>query len=123
MFILWNRRAVDKVVAQVSKPAVSRVSKPADALNWSGPIVLPRTADLEVGDTAGLETCATLDHPNLSVALGLAGSGHEHANAGLPLGLFLSKLWIMQAEMKQDFVSVDDYLSGEERGEVKHEYI
>jgi Uma2 family endonuclease len=29
----------------------------------------------------------------------------------------------MQAEMKQEFVSVADYLSGEERGEVKHEYI
>jgi hypothetical protein len=44
-------------VAQTSKSAVSRVSKPANA---------PRcvtSADLEVGDTAGLETCAT----NLSV--------------------------------------------------------
>ena len=40
-------------VAQVSKPAVSRVSKPADAPKGGDP------ADLEVGDTAGLETCAT----------------------------------------------------------------
>ena len=37
-------------VAQTSKSAVSRVSKPA-AINGG--------ADLEVGDTAGLETCAT----------------------------------------------------------------
>ena len=37
-------------VAQTSKSAVSRVSKPADAT---------KAADLEVGDTAGLETCGT----------------------------------------------------------------
>ena len=36
-----------------SKSAVSRISKSADLLPW------PRPADLEVGDTAGLETCAT----------------------------------------------------------------
>src|SRR5258708_22892540 len=29
----------------------------------------------------------------------------------------------MQAVSKQDFLSVEDYLSGEEDGEVKHEYI
>ncbi len=40
-------------VAQTSKSAVSRVSKPADA----APV--RRFADLEIGDTAGLETCAT----------------------------------------------------------------
>jgi hypothetical protein len=40
-------------VAQTSKSAVSRISKSADAPQ------LPRSADLEVGDTAGLETCAT----------------------------------------------------------------
>jgi hypothetical protein len=40
-------------VAQTSKSAVSRVSKPAVC-----PIAA-RHADLEVGDTAGLETCAT----------------------------------------------------------------
>jgi hypothetical protein len=38
-------------VPQVSKPAVPQVSKPAGPRN-SG-------ADLEVGGTAGLETCAT----------------------------------------------------------------
>jgi hypothetical protein len=42
-----------KPVAQTSKSAVSRVSKPADATQWRHP------ADLEIGDTAGLETCAT----------------------------------------------------------------
>jgi hypothetical protein len=40
-------------VAQASKPAVSQVSQPAELY------VLLRSADLEVGDTAGLETCAT----------------------------------------------------------------
>jgi multidrug efflux pump subunit AcrB len=40
-------------VAQTSKSAVSRISKSADAAS------APRAADLEVGDTAGLETCAT----------------------------------------------------------------
>jgi putative protease len=39
-------------VAQTSQSAVSRVSKPADLLTAG-------FADLEVGDTAGLETCAT----------------------------------------------------------------
>ncbi len=40
-------------VAQTSKSAVARVSKPADI----APV--RRSADLEIGDTAGLETCAT----------------------------------------------------------------
>jgi hypothetical protein len=40
-------------VAQTSKSAVSQVSKPAN-----GPPVR-RPADLEIGDTAGWETCAT----------------------------------------------------------------
>ncbi len=40
-------------VAQTSKSAVSRVSKPANG----APSVRP--ADLEIDDTAGLETCAT----------------------------------------------------------------
>jgi hypothetical protein len=39
-------------VAQTSKSAVSRVSKPA----VPGFVA---AADLEIGDTAGLETCAT----------------------------------------------------------------
>jgi len=43
-------------VAQTSESAVSRVSKPAAATQCVG------SADLEVGDTAGLETCATIDH-------------------------------------------------------------
>src|ERR1041385_6995947 len=40
-------------VAQTSKSAVSQVSKPASAPAFG------RDADLEIGDTAGLETCAT----------------------------------------------------------------
>jgi hypothetical protein len=40
-------------VARTSKSAVSRVSKPAAGTTAVG------LADLEVGDTAGLETCAT----------------------------------------------------------------
>ena len=40
------------LVAQTSKSAVSQVSKPA-------PPKVRLPADLEVGDTAGLETCAT----------------------------------------------------------------
>ena len=39
-------------VAQTSKSAVSRVSKPANHAS-------SHPADLEIGDTAGLETCAT----------------------------------------------------------------
>src|SRR5947209_12035705 len=46
-------------VAQVSKPAVSRVSKPANRCQHQARRRIPRHADLEVGDTAGLETCAT----------------------------------------------------------------
>src|SRR5437867_724891 len=53
-------RAVEKVVAQVSKPAVSRVSKPANASRGGVRSILLHLADLEVGDTAGLETCATI---------------------------------------------------------------
>ena len=41
-------------VAQTSKSAVSQVAKPAT------PPPLSRPADLEIGDTAGLETCATI---------------------------------------------------------------
>ena len=49
------------VVAQVSKPAVSRVSKPADASEHARHRGFQRPADLEIGDTAGLETCATFE--------------------------------------------------------------
>ena len=48
LILKWKGR-----VAQTSKSAVSRVSKPADAANAAS------AADLEVGDTAGSETCAT----------------------------------------------------------------
>src|ERR1039457_2531753 len=48
-----SRAADTGRVAQTSKPAVSRVSKPARRTTSNAP------ADLEIGDTAGLETCAT----------------------------------------------------------------
>jgi hypothetical protein len=43
-------------VPQTSKSAVSRVSKPANVTPFQ------RLADLEIGDTAGLETCGTPDY-------------------------------------------------------------
>jgi hypothetical protein len=51
------------LVAQTSKSAVSRVSKPADAAPWRHP------ADLEIGDTAGWETCATPVLPSSANAI------------------------------------------------------
>ena len=52
----WEREKV----AQTSKSAVSRVSKPAPVSHDVA------SADLEVGDTAGLETCAT--HPLVALS-------------------------------------------------------
>ena len=37
--------------------------------------------------------------------------------------IFSVKFFIMQAVVNQDFLSVEDYLAGEEAGEIKHEYI
>jgi hypothetical protein len=48
-----SKAATKTKVARTSKSAVSRVSKPAAGTAAVG------LADLEVGDTAGLETCAT----------------------------------------------------------------
>src|SRR5437867_10628241 len=74
--LFQNARAVDNV-AQTCKSAVSQVSKPANRPNLRPRPYLSRPADLsvsvslrrdraeakgeggEVGDTAGLETCAT----------------------------------------------------------------
>ena len=39
---------------------VAQVSKPADSPTNQAPLNAPRPADLKVGDTAGLETCATV---------------------------------------------------------------
>jgi hypothetical protein len=47
------------LVAQVSQPAVSRVSKPAAPRPFASVRFIRSPADLEVGDTAGWETCAT----------------------------------------------------------------
>jgi phage FluMu gp28-like protein len=46
-------------VAQTSQSAVSRVSKPASRENLPTSSNKTTPADLEIGDTAGLETCAT----------------------------------------------------------------
>ncbi|MCI0534564.1 MAG: hypothetical protein L0Z50_04990 [Verrucomicrobiales bacterium] len=72
-------QAIDKVVAQVSKPAVSQGFQPADAAKPNPPLVWEAFADLEIGDTAGLETWfGNLRYgPTLSMALG-----------GMPLGIF-----------------------------------
>jgi len=46
-------------VAPTSKSAVSRISESAD---WKSPATVELSgpvADLEIGDTAGLETCTT----------------------------------------------------------------
>ena len=51
------------LVAQASKPAVSQVSKPAAGGNLQRVRARRRPADLEVGDPAGLETCATGTSP------------------------------------------------------------
>jgi hypothetical protein len=50
---LAQATAIDKVVAQISKSAVSQVSNLRGASKFRPP------ADLEIGDTAGLEACAT----------------------------------------------------------------
>jgi hypothetical protein len=48
-----------RLVAQISKSAVSQVSKPANGGKLNTRSHVARLADLEVGDTAGLETRAT----------------------------------------------------------------
>jgi hypothetical protein len=46
--------------AQTSRSAVSQVSKPARPFLFRSAEAISHSADLEIGDTAGLETCATL---------------------------------------------------------------
>jgi len=53
---LWQGR-----VAQTSKSPVAQVSKPAAALKLPTRSSFPPPADLGVGDTVGLDTCATRD--------------------------------------------------------------
>jgi CO/xanthine dehydrogenase Mo-binding subunit len=60
-------------VAQTSESAVSQVSKPASATNADALSKFGRRADLEIGDTAGLETCATQENDEL-YGIGLAMS-------------------------------------------------
>src|SRR5438552_17687777 len=42
---------------------------------------------------------------------------------GLSAALFVGRFSNMQAALNQDLISVDDYLAGEQNGQVKHEYI
>src|ERR1044071_5065385 len=56
-----SRRAVDKIVAQVSKPAVSPISQSAGCSKNQRPQSFPASAGLETRDTAGFETCPTLE--------------------------------------------------------------
>jgi type I restriction enzyme M protein len=77
----------DKTVAQVSKPAVSRVSKPADATTGRGAKQFGRPADLEVGDTAGLETCATKACAGQSKILKATDFGYRKITIERPLRL------------------------------------
>ena len=66
MFDKLNQRT-DAAVAQTSKSAVSRVSQPAgrsatkSAPAWTTRRKFVAHADLEIGDTAALETCATAE--------------------------------------------------------------
>ncbi|HWY76275.1 MAG TPA: terminase family protein, partial [Verrucomicrobiae bacterium] len=66
-------------VAQTSKSAVSRVSKPADCPNPPSPTNTHHAADSEIGDTAGLETGATTAHDtNAEPELCAPGSNTLH---------------------------------------------
>ena len=66
----------ERAVAQTSKSAVSRVSKPANPAKADTRSVLGRSADLEIGDTAGLETCATANRRwEEGVVIGMSGEG------------------------------------------------
>jgi hypothetical protein len=56
-------------VTQTSKSAVSQVSKPANRVCNSDAQHFFAPADLGIGDTAGLETCATL-HTRAFVFIG-----------------------------------------------------
>ena len=72
-FVTWAQRPPSRMyfkrglqllfqrVAQTSKSAVSRVSKPAARPLTDTPADSARAAGLETGDTAGLETCATTE--------------------------------------------------------------
>jgi hypothetical protein len=73
---------VDKGVAQVSKPAVSQSFQPADAATLGTRLNIQRRADLEVGETAGLETCATFwPMSPLEIVNGPGKQHHERAKS------------------------------------------
>lgn len=67
---LWFVIAVHEfLVAQTSKSAVSQVFKPAGRAKMGARAAGGRSADLEIGDTAGLETRATNDQRRLLAAV------------------------------------------------------
>ena len=76
---LFFRRADGHRVAQTSKSAVSRVSKPAGRSTSDAHTGGGRAADLEVGDTAGLETCATTTKRDLALPHGAGTLGYALA--------------------------------------------
>jgi signal transduction histidine kinase len=61
-----------RYVAQTPKSAVSQVSKPAGVESSTAPRSVERSADLEVGDTAGLEACATWRFEVIDTGVGIA---------------------------------------------------
>src|SRR5206468_12249939 len=58
--LLPSCKAVDKAVAQVSKPAVSRWFQPARALNVQRALGWRTCCRLEIGDTAGWKPVGNL---------------------------------------------------------------
>ena len=91
-----RKGVLPKRVAQTSKSAVSQVSKPAQRECSA----IPRSADMDVGDTAGLETCATVGQHALTSAAtesksrcGVDG-GYFGDDYGAQRGLLFSpRLW------------------------------
>ncbi len=79
-------------VPQTSKSAVSQVSKPADGPPSRTPRSGPRArtaaspADLEIGDTAGLETCATGPAATGALATWRASGEVLYENVGFSYG-------------------------------------
>ena len=93
-------------VAQASKPAVSQVSKPAAGRAIPRARVGRRPADFEVGDIAGLETCATGKG-----ALHF-GSHNPRVHTTTALALLVSALVLLTTSVSHAFVSATDLQTG-----------
>ena len=93
-------------VAQPSKPAVSQVSKPAAGGIIGCARAVARPADLEVGDTAGLETCATRKG-----ALRFA-TQNQRVHTTTALALLASALVLLATSVSHAFVSATDLQTG-----------